>query len=310
MTADPASTDPMAGLDPVWFLELELTQRCQMRCPSLCYADAGPTKGHGTMTRADWEHLIDTAPAAGITTVQLIGGEATLHPDFLRLAEHALGVGLSVQVYSNLMRVTARLWELYSHPNLTLATSYYSDVPAEHDRITGRAGSHAATRANIVAALERCIPLKVAIVDLGEGGQRAQEAGAEMIALGVRRVGPVDRVRAVGRATGHLRKEPSVGELCGQCGDGRAAVSWDGDVRMCVLSRFLPSAGNVRATPLAGILNGATWHDLLAQVPRQRDSECQPASDSNDCKPAETICEGNALMLPVPVPRMPEAGNR
>ncbi|GAA2210164.1 hypothetical protein GCM10009850_056230 [Nonomuraea monospora] len=309
MTAVPAITT-RSGLAPVWFLELELTQRCQMRCPSLCYADAGPTKGHGTMTRADWEHLIDTAPAAGITTIQFIGGEATLHPDFLRLAEHALGVGLRVQVYSNLIRVTAPLWELYSHPNVTLATSYYSDMPDEHDKITGRAGSHAQTRANIVAALERAIPLKVAVVDLGEEAQRAQEARAEMITLGLPRVGPVDRVRAVGRATGHLRKEPDIGELCGQCGDGRAAVSWDGDVRMCVLSRFLPSPGNVRTTPLGDLLDGAAWHELLARVPRRRGSDCKPSSDSNDCKPAETTCEGNALVLPVPAPRLPTEGNR
>ncbi|MFC4056684.1 SPASM domain-containing protein [Planomonospora corallina] len=49
---------------------------------------------------------------------------------------------------------------------------------------------------------------------------------------------------------------PNVGELCGRCGDGRAAVSWDGDVRMCVLSRFLTPAGNVRETPLVEIFAG------------------------------------------------------
>lgn len=27
------------------FLELELTQRCQLTCPSLCYAKAGPAGG-------------------------------------------------------------------------------------------------------------------------------------------------------------------------------------------------------------------------------------------------------------------------
>ncbi|MEV0619141.1 radical SAM protein [Nonomuraea sp. NPDC050404] len=298
MTAEPASIPAVRGLDRVWFLELELTQRCQFQCPSLCYADAGPTKGHGTMTCADWEHLLDTAPAAGITTVQCIGGEPTMHPNFLRLAEHALGTGLKVQVYSNLYRVTTALWELYSHPNVTLATSYYSDVPAQHDKITGREGSHVQTRTNIAEAVKRDIPLKVAIVDLGEEGQRAQEARAEMIALGVPRVGPVDRVRAVGRATGHMRMESNVGELCGQCGDGRAAISWDGDVRMCVLSRFLPSAGNVRTTPLADILDGAAWLDLLARVHRRRITACNPGSDSNDCNPAETLCEGNALVLP------------
>ncbi|WP_233508223.1 SPASM domain-containing protein [Spongiactinospora gelatinilytica] len=99
-------------------------------------------------------------------------------------------------------------------------------------------------------------------------------------------------------------------ELCGQCGNGRAAVSWDGDVRLCVLSRFLPSAGNVRATLLATILGSAAWYALLAQVPRpirpkDDDDEdctpikrCRPNLDGGDCKPAETPCEGNALIWP------------
>ncbi|MEV4072911.1 radical SAM/SPASM domain-containing protein [Nonomuraea fuscirosea] len=311
MTAEPAFATPASGARPalasVWFLELELTQRCQLRCPSLCYADAGPTKGHGQMTCADWERLLDTAPAAGITTVQLIGGEPTVHPDFSRLAEHALGVGLRVQVYSNLYRVTGPLWELYSHPDVTLATSYYSDVAAEHDRITDRRGSHARTRANILRAIERGIALKVGIVDLGGPGQRADEAREEMIGMGAAHVGAPDRIRAVGRAARTMGVRSNVNELCGQCGDGRAAVSWNGDVRMCVLSRFLPSAGNVRTTRLADIFGSAAWYELLAQVPRRprpRDGDCKPNTlckpnqDGGDCKPAETICEGDALVLP------------
>ncbi|WP_199537248.1 radical SAM protein [Spongiactinospora gelatinilytica] len=156
---------------PVWFLECELTNRCQLACRH-CYSSAAPTEGHGTMTVADWEHLLDTAPAAGVTTIQLIGGEPTLHPDFPHLARYALTAGLHVQVYSNLYRVTADHWKLFSHPKVSVATSYYSDVAAEHDKITGRRGSHARTRAAITEAVTRGIPLKVGIVNCGPG-QRA-----------------------------------------------------------------------------------------------------------------------------------------
>ncbi|GAA0916348.1 radical SAM protein [Nonomuraea longicatena] len=289
-------TDPVE-LAPVAFLELELTNRCQLACTH-CYSGAGPAEGHGSMTVTDWKRLLDEAPSAGVETVQLIGGEPTMLPDFLPLAWYALSVGLQVQVYSNLYRVTEPQWGLYTQPRVTLATSYYSDVAAEHDKITGRDGSHARTRANIVRALELGIPLKVSVVDLGDPGQRAQEAHAEMTELGVPRVGPIDRMRAVGRATAAMSMESVTSELCGQCGDGRAAVSWDGDVRMCVLSRFLPSAGNVRTAPLASILSGETWAELLGQVPRKVGRDCNPASDGNDCAPAETICESNALILP------------
>lgn len=282
-------------LAPVHFLELEITGRCQLRCGH-CYADSGPSGGHGTMTTGDWENLLTSAPAAGITTVQLIGGEPTQHPDFERLLKHALAQGLKTQVFSNLYRVHDHLWDLLDDPNVTLATSYYTDDPDEHDRITQRLGSHARTLANIQEALRRNIPLKVSIVQLSDE-QRAEQAWAEMKALGVNRLGPIDRMRGVGRGAATI--ETGVKELCGQCGNGRAAVASNGEVWMCVMSRFLQPAGNVKTTPLAEILDGQVWQDLLKQVPRPAGATaCNPNGDGNDCAPAETICESNALILP------------
>ncbi|WP_433355663.1 radical SAM protein [Microtetraspora malaysiensis] len=282
-------------LDPVHFLELEVTGRCQLRCGH-CYAESGPTGDHGTMATTDWENLLTSAPAAGIETVQFIGGEPSQHPDFERLLKHALGQSLKVQVFSNLYRVTDKLWDLLDDPNVTLATSYYSDDPDEHDRVTQRRGSHARTLANIKEALRRGIPLKVAIIELWDG-QRADEAYAQMKALGVNRLGPIDRMRGVGRGASTI--ETGVGELCGQCGNGRAAVSSSGDVWMCVMSRWMEPAGNVKVTPLAEILAGSIWQDLLTQVPRRAGvTACAPDSDGSDCAPAETICQSNALILP------------
>ncbi|MFC7386945.1 radical SAM/SPASM domain-containing protein [Sphaerisporangium rhizosphaerae] len=282
-------------LDPVHFLELEITGRCQLRCGH-CYADSGPGVGHGTMTTGDWEDLLASTRAAGIETVQFIGGEPTKHPDFERLVRHALTQGLKVQVFSNLYHVPDRRWGLFTDPDVTLATSYYSDDPAEHDRVTRRGGSHARTLANIQEALRRGIPLKVAIVEL-EDGQRVEQAHAQMKALGVNRLGSIDRMRGVGRGASTI--ETGVKELCGQCGNGRAAVASNGDVWMCVMSRFLEPAGNVKTTPIVEILAGRIWRDLLAQVPRGGAMTCNPESDGDDCAPAETLCEGDALILPV-----------
>ncbi|MFE3449735.1 radical SAM/SPASM domain-containing protein [Nonomuraea sp. NPDC059194] len=271
------------------FLELDLTNRCQLKC-SHCYAQSGPSEGHGIMTTTDWERLLDSAPAAGIRKVQFIGGEPTMHPDFARLLGRAIGNSLKVEVFTNFFHITTHPWRLFSQPGVGLATSYYSDDPAEHDRVTGRAGSHSRTRAGIIEALSRGLPLRVGIIDLGDG-QRVEQARAELDALGVTRI-RVDRVRRVGRAADRTQTAPNVGELCGRCGDGRASVSGAGDVRMCVLARFLPSAGNVREQSLVDIFGGAKWRDLRAQVPRQRPtSACNPDNDSNDCSPAETISD-------------------
>ncbi|MEJ8667523.1 hypothetical protein WKI71_00095 [Streptomyces sp. MS1.AVA.1] len=140
--------------------------------------------------------------------MQFIGGEPTLHPQFEALVNHALACGLNVQVYSNLYRVRQQHWWLFERPKVSLATSYYSDRAQEHERVTGRQGSHAATRANIVQAVQRRIPLQVGIVKVFEG-QRTVAARQELVAQGVRTVN-VDRVRSVGRGEIHV----PAGRIC------------------------------------------------------------------------------------------------
>jgi MoaA/NifB/PqqE/SkfB family radical SAM enzyme len=292
VTPTPTPT-PTPSLAAVTFLELEITGKCQLDCGH-CYAESGPTGSHGSMTTGDWERLLTQAPAAGIITVQFIGGEPLRHPDFEHLLRHALAQGLRVQVFSNLYHVPEKLWGLLADPAVSLATSYYSDDPAEHDRVTGRAGSHARTLANISETIRRGIPLRVGIIDLGDG-QRVEQARDQLAALGIAQI-RIDRMRGVGR--GVRTVPPNVRELCGRCGDGRAAVSSSGDVWMCVLSRFLPPAGNVKATPLFEILAGPAWRDLLVRVPRRDITACNPDSDGNDCAPAETV-SGSATFGPL-----------
>jgi MoaA/NifB/PqqE/SkfB family radical SAM enzyme len=62
------------------FIWLELTGKCQLQCRH-CYADSGSRGTHGSMTRADWTRVIDEAVDLGLSLIQFIGGEPTLHPD-------------------------------------------------------------------------------------------------------------------------------------------------------------------------------------------------------------------------------------
>lgn len=59
------------------------------------------------MTENNWERVITEAAGLGAGQVTFIGGEPTLYPDLPRLVRAALGLGLGVEVYSNLVRVTA-----------------------------------------------------------------------------------------------------------------------------------------------------------------------------------------------------------
>jgi len=261
----------------VSFLWLELTGRCGLACAH-CYNSSGPAGTHGTMTGDDWLSVLAQAADLGVSMVQFIGGEPTLHPEFAALLAHAVGAGLAAEVYSNLTHVRESWWELFACPQVSLATSYYSDDPAEHDAITGRRGSHSRTRANITEAVARGIPIRAAVIGMREG-QRTGQARAELEAIGVTRIG-TDRLRYLGRAAS---AGPYASELCGNCGRGIAAVLPSGDVTPCVMARWL-TAGNVRDTSLAAILSGPAMAAATAVIPA-RSGICHPDCDSDICRP-------------------------
>ncbi|MFF4859938.1 radical SAM protein [Streptomyces rubiginosohelvolus] len=279
-------------------LELELTNRCQLTCDALCFVQAGPTKGHGTMSADEWKDVISQAAGLGVQRIKLIGGEPTLHPHFAELLEHTLAEGLRVIVYSNLYRVRKEHWTLFERPGVTLATSYYADSDEGHDAVTQRTGSHAATRANIVEAHRRSIRIRVNIVDV-QGGQQAARARDELTALGITDIG-IDQVRAIGNAAGTAL--PSTSELCGRCAHGVAAVLSDGAVTPCVMGRFLP-AGQVKGRTLHDVFTSPGWHEVAASIPAGRFGPCGP-----DCGPNDDSQGGGGTCGPAADAIPPSAG--
>ncbi|MFJ2704932.1 radical SAM protein [Streptomyces sp. NPDC087428] len=276
---EPPTREPLAGIQS---LELEITGKCQLTCTH-CLSESSPQATHGTMTPEDWRGVIVDAAGLGIRTVQLIGGEPTVHPQWREFAELGLSLGLHVEVYSNLYVVKPAWWELFQRDGLTLGTSYYSDDPEEHDRITGRTGSYVRTRCNIREAVNRGITVRAGIVDILPE-QRVAEARVELRSMGVKHIN-TDRARAVGRAA-LPGQSPTLAEMCGRCTRGRAAVLPNGDLAGCVLSRDFP-AGNVRETRLADLLGGTAWQQLSARIPMPARNACPP-DDSGDCDPANT----------------------
>lgn len=266
-------------------LWLDLTRKCQLACGH-CFNDSGPAGGHGAMTRDDWVRVLDQAAACGVRRVQLIGGEPTMHPDAAHLVEHALTLGLDIEVYTNLVHVTPTWWALLQRDGVSVATSYYSDDPAEHNAVTGRP-SHRLTRAGIVRAVRLGVPLRAGIVDTGDG-QRAERARRDLEAIGVTRI-KTDRVRRIGRAADGLPEQTS--ELCGRCGDGRASIGPTGDVTPCAMSSWM-SVGNVHEAPLAAIVGGAAMAEAVASIPAapsdggcDPDQECSPGTPGSGCNP-------------------------
>lgn len=279
------------------FLWLDLTRDCMLACGH-CYNESGPGGDRELLTLLgsptaslmrpeDWLSVLDQAAGSGVAMVQFIGGEPTMYSAFARVLTHAVMIGLRAEVYSNLVHIRDAWWSLFQHPSVSLATSYYSDDPDEHDEITGR-DSHRKTRANIVHAIELGIDLRVGIVQVNES-QRIREARADLERLGVRpdRIG-VDRVRAFGRGRGE-HTACDVNELCGHCGDGRAAIGPDGTVTPCIMSAWL-KAGNVRTETLADILTGDGMARATAVIPR-RTTVADPCDPGAQCRPDAYPCQ-------------------
>jgi hypothetical protein len=252
-------------------LWLELTTKCQLAC-SHCYNHSGPDRDHGTMTNADWRHVIDQASTLGVQLIQYIGGEVTLHPGLADLVTYTLDQGMKAEVYSNLVHVTPQQWRAFNRPGVNLATSWYTDDPDQHRQITDKP-TYRPTLANITEAVTRGIPIRVALVSGIIPDQRVAEAKAQLAALGITNV-RVDRERGLGRAAPGRQ---DVGELCGQCGDGKAAILPDGSVAACPMARWL-NAGDTRQQPLA---------ELLAQTQQTAATVIRPAAAVADCAPSD-----------------------
>ncbi|WP_323391856.1 radical SAM/SPASM domain-containing protein [Streptomyces jumonjinensis] len=284
MMTTTTEVQPGGGAAVPRLLWLDLTRKCQLHCVH-CYNASGPDGSHGAMTREDWISVLDQAAATGMTHVQFIGGEPTMHPDFPALLDHALALGLWSEVFSNLVHVPDMCWDLLQRQGVTLATSYYSDHAGEHDAMTGRR-SHTRTRANIAKAVSLGIPLRAGVI-VGGSAQRVAEARRDLESLGVTRIG-VDHVRRFGR--GAQDEAPEAASLCGRCGSGRASVGPTGDVAPCVFSGWM-SAGNIRDTALADILDGAAMAEanrfIRGAVGR---GDCGPDQEPS-CYPDNAPCQ-------------------
>ncbi|MFE1767937.1 radical SAM protein [Streptomyces angustmyceticus] len=246
--------------NPLLFTWLEVTGLCNEFCDH-CYADSSPKGTHGTMTMADWQHTINQLAEMGTRDVQFIGGEPTLYPHLPELIRHAHGLGLSVEVFSNMTHIRDGLWEVFTDCGVKLATSYYSDTAEEHDSVTRLRGSHRKTRANVEKALSLGIPLRGGVVAVQQG-QRVNEAAQDLSDLGVGQVGG-DRTRAFGRAS--KGASPTIADLCGHCAHEKCAIGPNGDVWPCVLGRFL-NIGNVLDAPISEIWNGAQMAKVTADI--------------------------------------------
>lgn len=118
---------------------LELTYRCNERCIH-CYVDDQTYQKE--LGFDQYKELLDELAEMGCMYLLLTGGELTLRPDFLQIAEYASEKGFLVDIYTNGYHVTEDMIRrmIALAPN-SISFSFYGGDAQSHDAITCIPGS-------------------------------------------------------------------------------------------------------------------------------------------------------------------------
>lgn len=275
---DETQTLQSALSEPLNFLRLEITGKCNLACAH-CYAASSPQGSHGTMKRDDWERVLFQASELGCKRIQFIGGEPTIHPDLAHLLSIASSLGMNIEVYTNLVHMTTALWDAFQTYHVSVATSFYSAHATIHEDITKGQGSFQKTVRNIKQVLAFGIPLRAGLVEM-RPDQDTDNATLFLRDLGVNRVRK-DTVRSVGRGEIYVKVEQPEQALCGACARGKACIVPSGYVYPCVFARWL-HMGNVVDASLQAIVAG----EMMTQTRQQLNTFfLQRYQSASNCMP-------------------------
>lgn len=284
---------------PLDFLWVELTSRCNLRCIH-CYADAGPSSGaDDLLDTQDYASTLTAAATLGCRKVQFIGGEPTLSPSLPVLIRKADALGYEfIEVFTNGIRMPDALLSCFVEYGVSVATSFYCDDASIHDRITQHPGSHAATVRTLGRLLGAGLDVRAGIIVMEHNATRLPRTMEYLRNMGIANARP-DRVRSIGRATDLLPDTAcSLGELCGNCWRGTACVSPDGSVFPCIMAKLWP-VGSLRESRFAEIAEGGTLHHMRERIynevwlptsSRTTQAACKPGPCNPDCSPNCSPC--------------------
>ena len=214
------------------FLALELTRRCNLFCKH-CYVSARPDiRDQSYVSAETWLRCLNDARRHGVSSVQMIGGEPTLHPILSRLVGRAGQLAFrDIEVFANATRLDTDLLLIMRQNKARLATSLYGATAEQHDGFTRVMGSFAHTCRNIRHALAEGIDVRVAVVRHAHEVAIIEETSRFARLLGANEVS-ADVVRAFGRGKNSGSREMG----CGACGVSVLRVCTDGEISGCSMS--------------------------------------------------------------------------
>lgn len=290
-------------------LHLDLTWRCPLDCLH-CYL---PHKGGDEMSAREIFDLLDQARNVGVFTIGLSGGEVFSRADFLDILAHTRKDHFEVHVKTSGAFLREDLLARFAkaRPNL-VDISFYSNVEATHDAVTGRPGSFASSLDAARFLQSEGILVQAAVTLLRGYGEDAAAIREGLERLGVVHVGfnELDESCRPDAHLGDLR--PSEDQLAHQfalaaainppaprgddtplCSAGTSSlhIAPDGTVRPCALLPHI--AGSVRTTPLEALWRESPVLARFRSLAWGSVEKCRPCPDRPWCR----YCLGKAERL-------------
>ena len=145
-------------------MTIELTEGCNLRC-EYCYRESDATKlSH--MPTEELLGLIEKLWAAGLRTVELTGGEPTVHRDFRKILAFCTEKFQMVGVLTNGTRLDDALARQFADmgDKLMYSVSLDASTPELHDARRGVKGAWVRTTYNISRLAELGVAIRVSMV--------------------------------------------------------------------------------------------------------------------------------------------------
>jgi len=273
-SGDAAAWRPLTAMTRYPTLFLELLGRCNERCVH-CYAESAP-EVRDELSRETAEKTLREARALGFEWVQFTGGDPLLCSFVVELAELAEKLGFPFrEVYTNGLGLTEAKADGLARAGVRFAFSFYSANAARHDALTRTPGSQQRTLQAIQRALARKCPVRVGMVDFGDGPEALKSTRQLLIDTGVDpSLINVDTVRLVGRGQETPSSSDAEGTTARHTGSerddaavwpGKLCVSYTGTVYPCIFARGM-GLGNVTRQSLMDIVESARTARLDPKV--------------------------------------------
>lgn len=145
---------------PLDSVNMLITNACNLRCVH-CYVESGkPMKGE--LDGDAWIRVLQEARQLGVFEINMSGGEATMHRDFVLIAQYIASVPtFNANLNTNGVRLTAEQEEVIAKAFTSVQISIDDAVPSRHDCFRGRVGSFNKTVATIKRLVGRGVETNI-----------------------------------------------------------------------------------------------------------------------------------------------------